>query len=132
MTLVLIYYLNFKYGNTQSPELGDSVQREVRDRDYFFLWSFSAWGVWAGLGLVYLWETLAAVIGAERIQLGREVVDVPRRRSLLLTSPILAFALIPLVTNAATASRAGETDTRDFAYDLREYERTSSSPTRRC
>ena len=118
MTLVLIYYLNFKYGNTQSPELGDSVQREVRDRDYFFLWSFSAWGVWAALGLVYLWETLAALIGADRVQLGREVVEVPKRRSLLLTAPVLAVALIPLFTNAATASRAGETDTRDFAYDL--------------
>jgi hypothetical protein len=118
MTLVLIYYLNFKYGNTQSPELGDSVQREVRDRDYFFLWSFSAWGVWAGLGLMYLWETLAALLGAERVQLGREVVEVPRRKSLLATSPILALALIPVITNAATASRAGETDTRDFAYDL--------------
>jgi hypothetical protein len=118
MTLVLIYYLNFKYGNTQAPELGDSVQREVRDRDYFFLWSFSAWGVWAALGLVYLWETLAALIGADRMQLGREVVEVPKRRSLLLTSPILALALIPLITNAATASRAGETDTRDFAHDL--------------
>ena len=118
MTLVLIYYLNFKYGNTQSPELGDSVPREVRDRDYFFLWSFSAWGVWAGLGLVYLWETIAALIGAERVQLGREVVEVPRRRSLLITAPILALALIPVITNAATASRAGETDTRDFAHDL--------------
>src|SRR5918999_2404105 len=117
MTLLLIYNLNFKYGNTQSPELQD-VEREVRDRDYFFLWSFSAWGVWAALGLVYLWETLAALIGADRVQLGREVVEVPRRRSLLVASPILALALIPVFTNAATASRAGETDTRDFAYDL--------------
>src|ERR687895_1214192 len=81
MTLVLIYYLNFKYGNTQSPEL-QGVEREVRDRDYFFLWSFSAWGVWAALGLVYLWETLGTLIGADRVQLGREAVDVPRRRSL--------------------------------------------------
>jgi hypothetical protein len=118
MTLVLIYYLNFKYGNTQSPELGDSVQREVRDRDYFFLWSFSAWGVWAALGLVYLWETLASLLGADRIQLGREVVEVPRRRSLILVAPVLALAFIPLITNASTASRAGETDTRDFAHDL--------------
>jgi hypothetical protein len=118
MTLLLIYYLNFKYGNTQSPELGDSVQREVRDRDYFFLWSFSAWGVWAALGLMYLWETLASLFGADRVQLGREVVEVPRRRSLLLAAPVLALALIPLVTNASTASRAGETDTRDFAHDL--------------
>ena len=118
MTLVLIYYLNFKYGNTQAPELGDQVPREVRDRDYFFLWSFSAWGVWAGLGLVYLWETVAALVGADRVQLGREVVEVPRRQSLLATAPVLALALIPLITNASTASRAGETDTRDFAHDL--------------
>jgi hypothetical protein len=118
MTLLLIYYLNFRYGNTQAPELGDSVEREVRDRDYFYLWSFSAWGVWAGLGLVYLWETIAALIGADRVQLGREVVEVPRRRSLLVASPVLALALIPFITNASTASRAGETDTRDFAHDL--------------
>ena len=42
MTLLLIYYLNFKYGYSQDPELGDNVAREVRDRDYFYLWSFSA------------------------------------------------------------------------------------------
>jgi hypothetical protein len=42
MTLLLIYYLNFKYGYSQAPELGDNVPREVRDRDYFYLWSFSA------------------------------------------------------------------------------------------
>jgi Protein of unknown function (DUF2723) len=118
MTLVLIYYLNFKYGNTQSAELGDTVQREVRDRDYFFLWSFSAWGVWAALGLVFLWETLAALVRVDRVQLGRDVVEAPSRRGLLLASPVLALALIPLVTNAATASRAGQTDTRDFAHDL--------------
>src|SRR5690348_10662460 len=58
VTLILIYYLNLKYGASQSPELGDSVPREVRDRDYFFLWSFSPWGVWAALGLMYIWENL--------------------------------------------------------------------------
>ncbi|MGH7485994.1 MAG: glycosyltransferase family 117 protein, partial [bacterium] len=46
MTLALIYYLNFKYGWSQDPDLQD-VQHEVRDRDYFYIWSFSAWGVWA-------------------------------------------------------------------------------------
>src|SRR6185503_8458576 len=63
VTVILIYYLNFKYGASQSPELGDSVPREVRDRDYFFLWSFSAWGVWAALGLMYIWENVAALFG---------------------------------------------------------------------
>ena len=41
-----------------------NVPREVRDRDYFYLWSFSAWGVWAALGLVGVWESIAALFGA--------------------------------------------------------------------
>ena len=35
------------------------VAHEVRDRDYFYIWSFSAWGVWASIGLSYVWEQLA-------------------------------------------------------------------------
>jgi hypothetical protein len=118
MTLLLIYYLNFKYGNTQSPELGDAVEREVRDRDYFYLWSFSAWGVWAGLGLVFLWETVAALLGSEKVQYGKETVELPQRRSWLVAAPILLVALIPLINNWGTASRRGHTYTRDFAHDL--------------
>ena len=64
LTLVLIYYLNFKYGASQAPELA-GVAREVRDRDYFYLWSFSAWGVWAALGLVSVWESIARSLGRE-------------------------------------------------------------------
>lgn len=118
LTLALIYYMNFKYGASQAPELGDSVQREVRDRDYFYLWSFSAWSVWSALGLVFLWETAAAAVGAEATRVGKEVAQLPRKRSWLLASPILALAFIPLVANWSSSSRAGETDTRDFAHDL--------------
>ena len=118
MTLFLIYYLNFKYGATQSPELGNSVDREVRDRDYFYLWSFSAWGVWAGLGLMFIWESIASLFGSEKQKLGRELVDEPRSTSWLKASPILAVALIPLFTNWSTAPRRGQTETADFARDL--------------
>jgi len=118
LTLGLIYYLNFKYGYSQAPDLGDSVPREVRDRDYFYIWSFSAWGVWAALGLVFLWETVAALFGSDQVRLGRETVEAPRRRSWLLASPVLAFAFVPLFTNWDQASRAGQRDTRDFAHDL--------------
>ncbi|HEV7992492.1 MAG TPA: DUF2723 domain-containing protein [Gemmatimonadaceae bacterium] len=117
MTLVLIYYLNFKYGASQAPEL-NGVNREVRDRDYFYLWSFSAWGVWAALGLVAVWESVAQLIGRERVTEGRETFERPTRRALAITSPLLALALIPLFTNWSTASRAGQTDTADFARDL--------------
>jgi hypothetical protein len=118
MTLLLIYYLNFKYGNTQAPELGDAVPREVRDRDYFYLWSFSAWGVWAALGLVWLWETVAALLGAERVRHGTDTVEMPFRRSWALAAPVLAVAAVPLFTNWGPASRRLHTYTADFAADL--------------
>ncbi|HEY2065039.1 MAG TPA: DUF2723 domain-containing protein [Gemmatimonadaceae bacterium] len=134
MTLVLIYYLNFKYGASQDPE-AVGVAREVRDRDYFYLWSFSAWGVWAALGLVTVWEALAALVetapsparsvavrsGGVLGVWGRLIKqgDVqPTQRALKRTAPILVLALIPLLTNWTTASRAGQTDTADFARDL--------------
>jgi hypothetical protein len=117
MTLVLIYYLNFKYGASQDPDLV-GVAREVRDRDYFYLWSFSAWGVWAALGLVAVWEALASLIARERVTVGRETVELPTQRAAQLSSPILLLAIIPLFTNWTTASRAGQTDTADFARDL--------------
>lgn len=118
LTLVLIYYLNFRYGASQAPELGDTVNREVRDRDYFYLWSFSAWSVWAALGLVYVWESIAVVLGSEKTRVGTETFDLPTKRSWLMASPILAFAFIPLFGNWQASSRAGETDTADFAVDL--------------
>ncbi|MFN2635738.1 MAG: DUF2723 domain-containing protein [Gemmatimonadaceae bacterium] len=118
VTLLLIFYMNFKFGSSQSPELGDTVPREVRDRDYFYLWSFSAWSVWASLGLVFVWETIAALLGAEKIRVGDETLDLPRPRSWILALPVLALALVPLFANWKSASRAGQTDTADFAADM--------------
>jgi hypothetical protein len=118
MTLLLIYYLNFRYGASQAPELGESVPREVRDRDYFYLWSFSAWSVWAALGLVFVWESLAALIGAQAVRLGKQLVEIPTRRSWALAAPVLSLAFIPLFTNWYPATRAGDTTTVDFAHDL--------------
>src|SRR5215217_4698504 len=63
VTFALVYYMNFKYGASQSPEVA-GVEREVRDRDYFYLWSYSAWSVWAALGLVAIWRFLAARDGS--------------------------------------------------------------------
>jgi len=118
VTIALIYYMNFKYGSSQAPELGDTVPREVRDRDYFYLWSFSAWSVWAALGLVFVWETLAAIIDPERSRIASDSSVLPRRRSWLIATPVLAIALVPLLANWKSASRAGQTDTADFAADL--------------
>jgi hypothetical protein len=110
--------MNFKYGASQAPDLENSVPREVRDRDYFYLWSFSTWSVWAALGIIWIWESVAAMFGADQVRLGRETVEQPRRRSWMLASPALALAFIPLFTNWKQASRAGQEDTAAFAKDL--------------
>lgn len=100
LTVVLIYYLNFRYGASQSPGL--DVPREVRDRDYFFLWSFSAWGPWVALGLAGVWR---AVSGAEF-------------RRAVVAAPVLLIGVLPLGLNWRDASRAGDYTTIAFARDL--------------
>jgi len=120
VTLALIFYMNFKYGFTQSPELGNSVPREVRDRDYFYLWSYSAWSVWAGLGLVWLWELAASLLASDQ-EMQRSAADGRPRfaaRSWALVSPILLVAFIPFFGNLRDAPRSGDTFTRDWAVDV--------------
>jgi hypothetical protein len=119
VTLALIYYMNFKYGFSQSPDLGNTVPREVRDRDYFYLWSFSAWSVWAALGLVWLWEIVASLLSSDAdVKSGSG--NMPRfpLKSWLFASPILLFAFVPLIGNWKSAPRRGDTFTRDWAVDL--------------
>src|SRR3989475_646260 len=106
-TLLLIFYLNFKYGYSWQPD--KQIPREVRERDYFFIASFALWGVWVGMGLATLMEWLS-----EGLEL--RVPDGARRWT--LATPVLVLALIPLWGNHLTASRRGETLARDFAFDL--------------
>ena len=94
VTVLLVYYMNFKYGFSQAPELGSAVPREVRDRDYFFLWSFSAWGVWVAVGIASLWRRFTAGAG------------------------LLALAVIPLAGNWSAASRRDDTVARDWGADI--------------
>ena len=103
VTFALVYYMNFKYGASQAPELA-GVDREVRDRDYFYLWSYSAWSVWAALGLVALWRAAADRTGV--------------RARWAATAPILVLGALPLVGNWRAASRAGEWATREWARDI--------------
>src|SRR5256714_2907971 len=123
MTLALIYYLNFKYGWSQDPDLQNTVAREVRDRDYFYIWSFSAWGVWAAIGLSFLWEQLAHILDREPASADTPtkgkvtIFPWPSPRAFKLAAPILAIALVPLFANWKYASRADHYFTRDWARD---------------
>ena len=117
LTLALVYYMNFKYGWSQSPELGQSVDREVRDRDYFYIWSFSAWGVWAAVGLVFVWHSVAALFERASPQGGSQGRGLGTR-SLFAASPVLLVALVPLVANWSAASHRGDTFAADWGADV--------------
>ncbi|MSR35251.1 MAG: DUF2723 domain-containing protein [Gemmatimonadetes bacterium] len=99
LSLGLVWYLNFKYGFSIAAPSGG--EHEVRERDYFFIVSFSVWGLWAGIGLATVWQQLARRVG-----------------SLAMAAPVLAIALIPLALNASWAMRSRDYAARDWGYNL--------------
>jgi hypothetical protein len=113
LTLALVFYLNFKYGWSYptDPSKGP-VAREVRERDYFFLVSFAAFGLWVAVGF-------GAAIRALAELLTRHTGGQPRP-AWAMGAPVLLLAFIPLVGNSVTAPRSHETTARDFAVDLLE------------
>ena len=60
------------------------------------------------------------MFGSDPVRMGTETVEVPRQSSWMAASPLLLLAVIPLWGNWSSASRHGQTDTRDFAHDLLE------------
>ncbi len=101
LSVGLIYYLNFRYGYTIPDPQNNFDLHEVRERDYFFVASFSVFGLWAGMGLVAIWQTLTERLGG-----------------LARGAPVLMLALLPLGLNWTWASRAGNYAARDWAYNL--------------
>lgn len=106
LTLLLIYYLNFRYMFTYPNVSVDD--REVRERDYFYVASFAFVGVLLAAGF-------AAAIRATAEWLGDRTTE---RRRWLAGTPVLALALIPLLGNRVSAPRNHETLASDFAVDM--------------
>jgi hypothetical protein len=98
--------MNFKYGFSQYP--GEELPREVRERDYFFIGSFAVFGAFVALGFGALMSTIVEFLRDRGTRASRWAA----------ASPVLALALIPLLGNRVTASRADETLARDFAHDM--------------
>jgi hypothetical protein len=111
VTIALVTYLNFKYGFSYEtdPSLGP-VAREVRERDYFFVVSFAAFGLWIAVGFGALLQSVASTMERSLSPGARWAAG----------TPLLGLALIPLFGNHVTASRSHETLARDFARDLLE------------
>ena len=109
ITGLLVFYMNFKYGYSQHPEIAGPLH-EVRERDYFYIAAFAFWGIWVGIGLAATWGFLADALGK-----GTEGA-----RKWAVASPVLLLAIIPLAGNRITASRAHETMARELAHDILE------------
>lgn len=106
LSIALVYYLNFRYGFSIFPER--TLEREVRERDYFFIASFSFFGVLIAVGFGALIQSIVESLRDHGSETGRWAA----------ASAVLAIALVPLFANRVTASRAGETIAHDSAVDL--------------
>ncbi|MDA0311526.1 MAG: DUF2723 domain-containing protein [Gemmatimonadetes bacterium] len=104
LSVGLVIYLNFKFGYSLAPEIADANLHEVRERDYFYVGSFLIWGALSGIGLAWLWHTIAGASGGAR--------------RYAHSAPVLLIAFFPLMFNWSWASRAGDYAARDWAYDL--------------
>lgn len=59
-SLGVIVYLNLRAGRSFAWNIvPDDARHEARDRDYFFVLGFWAWGIWAGLGAMRLAKRFA-------------------------------------------------------------------------
>ena len=110
LTLLLIYYLNFRYSYSYHPYDASitNEMREVRERDYFYVASFAFVGVLIAAGF-------AAAIRATAEWIGDRVPEPKRWR---YGTPVLALALVPLLGNRLSAPRNHETLASDFAVDM--------------
>lgn len=102
LSVGLLYYMNFKYGYSLRAPIPNRALHEVRERDYFFIASFSVWGLWAGVGIACMWREVAATMNT----------------TLRRAAPVLLLAVVPLVANWGWASRADDWAARDWAHNL--------------
>src|SRR2546425_655257 len=110
LTVALVFYLNFKWGYSQAFG-GAGLEHEVRERDYFFIASFAAWGLWVGMGIATLMEWIDEALAARAATPAPATLWAP-------SALVLLLALVPLAGNRLTAPRNGETLARDYAHDV--------------
>jgi hypothetical protein len=115
-------YLNLKAGASFGwAFVADSAQHEARDRDYFFVLSFWAWGLWAGIGAMAVarrirWPISAGVaLAALPIALNWSAVSRRAEPEAILPRAVAASLLDSLPPNTVLFV-AGDNDTYPLWY----------------
>ena len=108
-SLGVLVYLNFKAGRSFGWRfVPNDALHEARDRDYFFVLGFWAWGIWAGMGAIALARRVGAPVGAGLIvaalpvALNWTAVDrrsepeasLPRQTAAMLLDPLPARTVL--------------------------------------
>jgi hypothetical protein len=107
ISVLLIFYLNFKYGYSTYQDI-PLDRREVRERDYFYIFAFNVWGLYAGMGIATVWRW-----AGERL-----APQGDSTQGLRLATPVLGLAFLPLIFNFGLADRRGDYSARDWAWNL--------------
>ncbi|HSQ29308.1 MAG TPA: DUF2723 domain-containing protein [Gemmatimonadaceae bacterium] len=122
-SLGVIAYLNLKAGRSFGwPFIPQDARHEARDRDYFFVLGFWAWGIWAGMGAVALAKRFAlpSAVGvaasALPIALNWSVVNRRVEPDASLPRELAATLLDPL-PNRAVLFVGGDNDTYPLWYE---------------
>ena len=121
-SLGVIVYLNLKAGRSFGWSfVPEDANHEARDRDYFFVLGFWAWGIWAGIGAVRLVRLLRASawlgvgVAALPIVLNWSAVD-RRSEPEAAMARELAGALLEPLPPRSVLFVAGDNDTYPLWY----------------
>jgi Flp pilus assembly protein TadD len=109
-SLGLVLYLNFRIGHSQGlDEVPNPQMHEVRERDYFFIISFVVFGLWIGMGLASLFNTIR-----------RRLVRAAGGGALLYGIGALVFlpTALPIFLNYHRADRSDNMIAYDYAYNI--------------
>jgi hypothetical protein len=118
----VIVYLNLKAGTSFGWQFVSSADdHEARDRDYFFVLGFWAWGLWAGMGAVALARrikvpgAIGCVVAAVPIALNWTAVDRRSMPEAALPRGVAAALLEPLPPRSVLFV-SGDNDTYPLWY----------------
>ena len=121
-SLGVIVYLNLKAGRSFAWSfVPEDAKHEARDRDYFFVLGFWAWGIWAGVGAVRLIQRFSlpnwggVALAALPIALNWSAVNRRSEPEASMAREVAAALLEPLPARAVLFV-AGDNDTYPLWY----------------